>query len=125
MSALYGVSPRESEASGLAEYSASSGIESLAFQGIVSLPVGELALDQCGEAGRAYERGGWQFAHHAAHAVFCSHRPDPVVLVYRSCYFSYWGRPPRNLSARDSIVCPICLDQKNGGDCSPPFWYNQ
>ncbi|MEC7188095.1 MAG: MipA/OmpV family protein, partial [Pseudomonadota bacterium] len=41
MSALYGVSPRESQASGLAEYSASSGIESLAFQGIVSLPVGE------------------------------------------------------------------------------------
>ena len=41
MSALYGVSPRESQASGLAEYMASSGIESLAFQGIVSLPVGE------------------------------------------------------------------------------------
>lgn len=41
MSALYGVSPRESEASGLADYRASSGVESLAFQGIVSLPVGE------------------------------------------------------------------------------------
>jgi outer membrane scaffolding protein for murein synthesis (MipA/OmpV family) len=41
MSALYGVSPRESEESGLADYRASSGVESLAFQGIVSLPVGE------------------------------------------------------------------------------------
>ena len=41
MSALYGVSPRESETSGLADYRASSGVESLAFQGIVSLPVGE------------------------------------------------------------------------------------
>lgn len=40
MSALYGISAQESAASGLARFDASSGVESAALQGIVSLPVG-------------------------------------------------------------------------------------
>lgn len=40
MSALYGVTPRESLASGLAAFKADSGLESAAVQGLLSFPVG-------------------------------------------------------------------------------------
>lgn len=40
MSALYGVTPSESLASGLAAFEAGSGLESVAFQGLLSFPVG-------------------------------------------------------------------------------------
>ncbi|MEZ5489717.1 MAG: MipA/OmpV family protein [Gammaproteobacteria bacterium] len=41
MSALYGVSQRESAASGLAAFDAGSGLESVGVQGLVSFPVGD------------------------------------------------------------------------------------
>ena len=41
MSALYDVTSREAAASGLAAFDAESGVESVAIQGVLSLPVGD------------------------------------------------------------------------------------
>ncbi len=71
MSALYGVTPRESLASGLASFDAGSGLESVAIQGLLSFPVAS----------------NWRFTGVARAGRLVSDAGDSSLTLERSQFF--------------------------------------